>query len=97
MKERKQYVQINNYMRADAIQTELNEILESGIFNKNTAIFFTRTNCITPQDLAYLLQYFVIRMDWDFDSNNVIFIPNDFVISSIEADSNWRFGKQVKS
>ena len=79
----KHYVQINAYMTADAIKNQLNEIKEANMFDEDLRIFFTKGQMIGMQDIAYMLKYFEPRIDFDFSSENVVFIPLPWVLKSI--------------
>jgi hypothetical protein len=43
---------------------------------------------ISIQDIAYMLKYFEPRLDFDFSNGNIVFIPQPWVIQSIEADKD---------
>ena len=84
----KHYIQIHAYMTADAIKNQLNEIKETDMFDKDLRIFFSKHQMISIQDIAYMLKYFEPRLDFDFSDGNVVFIPQPWVLQSIEADKD---------
>ena len=84
----KHYVQIQAYMTANAIKNQLNEIKDENLFDKDLIVFFGCHQMIGISDIAYMLHYFNARIDIDFSKENVIFIPKDWVIKSIEADKD---------
>lgn len=84
----KHYVQIHAYMTADAIKNQLNEIKEANMFDEDLRIFFGIHQMVGIQDIAYMLKYFNIALDFDFSNENVIFIPQLWVLQNIEADKD---------
>ena len=80
----KHYVQIHAYMQADAIKKQLNEIKEANMFDEDLRIFFTKHQMVGIQDIAYMLKYFEPKIDFDFSSENVVFIPQSWVLQNIE-------------
>lgn len=84
----KHYVQIHAYMTADAIKNQLNEIKEADMFDENLRIFFNVHQMIGIFDIAYMLKYFDAKLDYDFSNENVVFIPQDWVIKNIKTDKD---------
>jgi hypothetical protein len=58
------------------------------MFDKDLRIFFTKSEMISMQDIAYMLKYFEPRIDFDFSNENVVFIPQPWVLQNIETDKD---------
>ena len=71
------YIKIVNYMDGDTINKQIQDIIDAGMMDKDTRLFFVfdRGNCLTMGDIKPLLAYFDIRSDNDI--NNVVFVPKD--------------------
>lgn len=82
----KHYVKITRYMSGDSLAEQLQQIVDDGLFNADLRIFFTKSNMITAKDIAYMLKFFDVTTDWDFDSKNIIFIPNEISLRRYEAN-----------
>ena len=78
------YIQINRYMVGDSLAMQLTKIMDKGLFDENLAVFFSKSNCITTEDIAYMIRFFEIATDSDFNKDNVIFIPKDWVLRKVE-------------
>ena len=73
------YIKIVRYMAGDSIAKQIQDIIDNGMMDKDTRLFFNlRQNCITMGDIKPLLAYFDIRSDNDI--NNVVLIPKDHFI-----------------
>ena len=72
------YIKIVKYMAGDSINKQIQDIIDNGMMDKDTRLFFDRGNCLTMGDIKPLLAYFDIRCSKDID--NVIFTPNDYFI-----------------
>ena len=73
------YIKIVNYMNGDTIPKQIQDIIDAGMMDKDTRLFFDKNSCLTMGDIKPLLAYFDIRSDNDID--NVVFSPNDFFIN----------------
>ena len=69
------YIKIVKYMAGDSINKQIQDIIDNGMMDKDTRLFFDRGNCLTMGDIKPLLTYFDIRSDNDI--NNVALIPKD--------------------
>lgn len=80
----KHYVKITRYMSGDSLAEQLQQIVDDGLFNADLRIFFTKSNMITAEDVAYMLKFFDVRVDWDFDSKNIVFIPTESALRRLK-------------
>ena len=69
------YIKIANYMSDNSIPKQIQDIIDAGMMDEDTRLFFDRDNCITMGNIRPLLAYFDIRGDDDI--NNVVFVPKD--------------------
>ena len=69
------YIKIVNYMNGDTINKQIQDIIDAGMMDKDTRLFFEKDNCLTMRDIRPLLVYFDIRCSNDID--NVVFVPKD--------------------
>ena len=69
------YIKITNYMNDDTINKQIQDIIDAGMMDEDTRLFFNRDNYITMGNIRPLLAYFDIRSDDDI--NNVVFVPKD--------------------
>ena len=72
------YIKIVKYMAGDSINKQIQDIIDNGMLDKDTRLFFEKDNCLTMGDIKPLLAYFDIRSDNDI--NNVVFVPKDHFI-----------------
>lgn len=72
------YMKIVNYMSGDSISKQIQDIIDNGMMDKDTRLFFDRRNCVTMGDIKPLLPYFDIRNNDEI--NNVVFVPKDYFI-----------------
>ena len=78
------YIKIVNYMNGDSIPKQIQDIIDAGMMDKDTRLFFDKDNCLTMGDIKPLLAYFDIRSDNDI--NNVVLVPNDYFINAFVED-----------
>ena len=69
------YIKIANYMSDNSIPKQIQDIIDAGMMDEDTRLFFDRDNRITMGNIRPLLAYFDIRSDDDI--NNVVFVPKD--------------------
>ena len=69
------YIKIAKYMVGDSIDKQIQDIIDAGMMDKDTRLFFDRDGCLTMGDIKPLLTYFDIGSDNDID--NVVFVPKD--------------------
>ena len=69
------YIKIANYTIGDSINKQIQDIIDAGMMDKDTRLFFEKDNCLTMGDIKPLLAYFDIRSDNDI--NNVALVPKD--------------------
>lgn len=72
------YIKIVNYTSGDSIDKQIQDIIDNGMMDKDTRLFFDSHNCVTMGDIKPLLSYFHITDNNEI--NNVVFIPNDYFI-----------------
>ena len=72
------YIKIANYMSDNSIPKQIQDIIDAGMMDEDTRLFFDRDNRITMGNIRPLLAYFDIRSDDDI--NNVVFVPKDHFI-----------------
>lgn len=69
------YIKIANYMSDNSIPKQIQDIIDAGMMDEDTRLFFDRDNCITMGNIRPLLAYFDIRSDDNI--NNVVLVPKD--------------------
>ena len=74
------YIKIANYMSDNSIPKQIQDIIDAGMMDKDTRLFFNKNSCLTMEDIKPLLAYFDIRCSNDID--NVVFAPNDYFIDA---------------
>ena len=79
------YMKIVNYMSGDSIGKQIQDIIDNGMMDKDTRLFFDSHNCVTMGDIKPLLPYFDITNNDEI--NNVVFVPNDYFIKRFVEDS----------
>ena len=72
------YMKIVKYMSGDSIGKQIQDIIDNGMMDKDTRLFFDSHNCVTMGDIKPLLSYFDIRDNSEI--NNVVFVPSDYFI-----------------
>ena len=72
------YMKIVNYMSGDSISKQIQDIIDNGMMDKDTRLFFDSHNCVTMGDIKPLLSYFDITNNDEI--NNVVFVPKDHFI-----------------
>ena len=74
------YIKIVNYMSDNSIPKQIQDIIDAGMMDKDTRLFFNKNSCLTMEDIDPLLTYFDIRKNNEI--NNVVFVPKDHFIKS---------------
>ena len=69
------YIKIVNYIGGETINKQIQDIIDAGMMDEDTRLFFEKDNCLTMDDIKPLLAYFDIRSNNDI--NNVVFVPKD--------------------
>lgn len=83
------YIKIVKYTSGDSIDKQIQDIIDNGIMDKDTRLFFDSRNCVTMGDIKPLLSYFDITNNDEI--NNVVFVPNDYFIKRfVENGENFR-------
>ena len=83
------YIKIANYTIGDSINKQIQDIIDAGMMNKDTRLFFSKNTCVTMKDIKPLVIYFDIVYNNDID--NVIFVPNDyFIYKFVENGESFR-------
>lgn len=72
------YMKIVNYMSGDSIAKQIQDIIDNGMMDADTRLFFDKHNCVTMNDIKPLLTYFDITNNDEI--NNVVFVPNNYFI-----------------
>lgn len=86
------YMKIVNYMSGDSISKQIQDIIDNGMMDKDTRLFFDSHNCVTMGDIKPLLSYFDIRDNSEI--NNVVFVPSDYFIKRfVEGGENFEYKK----
>ena len=78
------YIKVTKYMSGDSINKQVQDIIDAGMMDKDTRLFFDKDNCLTMGDIKPLLAHFDVRSDNDI--NNVVFAPNDYFINAFVED-----------
>lgn len=73
------YIKIVKYMSGDSIEKQIQNIIDNGMMDADTRLFFDKHNCVTMSDIKPLLSYFDIRNNDEID--NVVFVPKDYFIA----------------
>ena len=83
------YMKIVNYMCGDSISKQIQDIIDNGMMDEDTRLFFDSHNCVTMGDIKPLLSYFDITNNDEI--NNVVFVPNDYFIKRfVENNESFR-------
>ena len=86
------YIKITNYMAGDSIAKQIQNIIDNGMMDEDTRLFFDSHNCVTMGDIRPLLTYFDIKNNDEI--NNVVFIPKDYFIKRfVENKENFEYKK----
>ncbi len=72
------YIKIANYMSDNSIPKQIQDIIDAGMMDKDTRLFFYKNSCLTMEDIKPLVIYFDIVYNNDID--NVVFAPDDYFI-----------------
>lgn len=72
------YMKIINYTCGNSISKQIQDIIDNGMMDKDTRLFFDIHNCVTMGEIKPLLSYFSIKDNNEI--NNVVFVPNDYFI-----------------
>lgn len=72
------YMKIVNYMSGDSIAKQIQNIIDNGMMDADTRLFFDKHNCVTMSDIKPLLSYFNIADNSEID--NIVFIPKEYFI-----------------
>ena len=72
------YIKIANYTIGDSINKQIQDIIDAGMMDEDTRLFFSKNTCVTMRDIKPLVIYFDIVYNNEID--NVIFVPNDYFI-----------------
>lgn len=83
------YIKIVNYMNGDTINKQIQDIIDAGMMDKDTRLFFNSSNCITMGDIKPLLAYFDVKSDYDI--KNVVLVPKDnFIKRFVENGESFK-------
>lgn len=84
------YIKIVKYMSGDSISKQVQDIIDNGMMDADTRLFFDKHNCVTMGDIKPLLSHFDIA-DND-EINNVVFVPKDYFIKRfVEGGKNFEY------
>lgn len=84
------YIKITNYMSGDTIAKQIQDIIDNGMMDEDTRLFFDSHNCVTMGDIKPLLTYFDIKNNDEI--NNVVFIPKDYFITRfVENEESFQY------
>ena len=73
------YIKIVNYMCGDSIAKQVQDIIDNGMMDEDTRLFFDKHSCVIINDIKPLLTYFDIRDNDEID--NIVFIPKKYFIT----------------
>lgn len=83
------YIKIVKYMSGDSIEKQIQDIIDNGMMDEDTRLFFDKNNCVTMGDIKPLLSYFDVTNNDEI--NNVVFVPKDYFITRfIENGESFR-------
>ena len=83
------YIKIANYMYGDSIAKQVQDIIDNGMMDEDTRLFFDSHNCVTMGDIKSLLSYFDVANNDEI--NNVVFVPkNYFITRFVENGESFR-------
>ena len=80
----KKYIKIVNYMSGPSLQMQIVEIEDAGMMDKDTRLFFKKHNSLSMGDVAALMHQFDLELDDEFSDDNVVLVPKDWYIQSLE-------------
>ena len=69
------YIKIAKYTIGDSIDKQIQDIIDNGMMDKDTRLFFDKDECLTMGDIKPLLTHFDIGSNNEI--NNVVFAPKD--------------------
>ena len=72
------YIRITRHIVGNGIAKQIQDIIDAGMMDKDTRLFFNKNSSLTMEDIKPLFAYFDIRCSNDID--NVVFAPNDYFI-----------------
>ena len=81
----KKYIKITRY-NSGSVLDEVQNVIDNGLMDADTRLFFNNSNCIDTRDIAKLIVYFDIDIDMEFAMDNVVFIPNKILLKNVEAN-----------
>ena len=88
------YMKIVNYMSGDSIAKQIQDIIDNGMMDADTRLFFDSRNCITMRDIKLLLPYFDIKNNDEI--NNVVFVPNNYFIKNfVENGESFEYKRKI--
>ena len=86
------YMKIVTYLSGDSINKQIQDIIDNGMMDADTRLFFDKHNCVTMNDIEPLLTYFDITNNNDI--NNVVFVPKDYFIRRfVKNGENFEYKK----
>lgn len=86
------YIKIVKYMCGDSIEKQVQDIIDNGMMDEDTRLFFDKNNCVTMGDIKPLLSYFDVSNNDEI--NNVVFVPKDYFITRfVENGESFRYKK----
>lgn len=86
------YMKIVKYLSGDSINKQVQDIIDNGMMDADTRLFFDKHNCVTMNDIQPLLTYFDITNNDDI--NNVVFVPKDYFIRKfVKNGENFEYKK----
>ena len=88
------YIKIVKYSSGDSIGKQIQDIINNGMMDKDTRLFFDSRNCITMRDIKPLLTYFDIKNNDEI--NNVVFVPNNYFIKKfVENGEDFEYKRKT--
>ena len=53
------YIKIVKYMSGDSINKQIQDIIDNDMMDKDTRLFFDKTNCVTMGDIKPLISFLI--------------------------------------
>lgn len=78
------YIHIVRYSSGTSVKEQINALLTAGKIDADTRLFFSKNQYITMQDLSELEGYFDFVKDDDFDRDNLVLKPREYILKCAE-------------
>ena len=78
------YIHIVRYSSGTSVKEQIDALLTAGKIDADTRLFFSKNQYITMQDLSELEGYFDFVRDDDFDCDNLVLKPREYILKCAE-------------